>query len=289
MTGIALYVFALQQTSLPKNEVKIEVKGEYRYISSNGIPDHKTGQFPGRGNPNAISAQKYNFRVPLKPQIAEKTTDLRMQDFGVAVNGVPFDPGTAEYWNNDRSSGWHWEGIINGVAYLGIDFNNAHVQPNGAYHYHAIPVDLMKKLGGDGSKMVLVGWAADGFPMYGTFGYSSAKDPKSGVKKMKSSYRLKEGTRPSGPGGLYDGSFEQDWNFVKDSGDLDECNGRFGVTPEFPNGTYYYVVSESYPWIPRKYRGTMDNSFRRGPGGQGGPPGGPGGRRSGPPPGGGGE
>ena len=143
----------------------------------------------------------------------------------------------------------------------------------------------MKRLGGDGSKMVLIGWAADGFPMYGTYGHSDGKNSKSSIKTMKSSYRLKPGTRPSGPngpGGAYDGSFEQDWSFVKDSGDLDECNGRFGVTPEFPNGTYYYVVSEAYPWIPRKYRGTPDDSFRRGPGARGGRPGGP-------PPGGGGN
>ncbi len=278
MTGLIFLAICLQSTSSTKNEVKIEVKGEYRFITSNGMPDHKTGQFPGNGNPNAISPQKYNFRVPAHPKVAETTTELRMQDFGVAVNGVPFDPGTAEWWNNDRSSGWHWEGVINGVKYLGIDLNNAHVQPTGAYHYHAIPIDLMKSLGGDGSKMVLIGWAADGFPMYGTYGHSVGKNAKSSIKTMNSSYRLKPGTRPSGPngpGGAYDGSFEQDWNFVKDSGDLDECNGRFGLTPEFPNGTYYYVVSEAYPWIPRKYRGTPDASFRRGPGARGGRPGGP--------------
>ena len=51
--------------------------------------------------------------------------------FGVALNGVPFDPGTAEYWENDRSSDWRYD-ALSGKINLGLDQNNAHVQPNGA-------------------------------------------------------------------------------------------------------------------------------------------------------------
>ncbi|MBL0185636.1 MAG: YHYH protein [Candidatus Obscuribacter sp.] len=73
-------------------------------------------------------------------------------------------------------------------------------------------------------------------------------------------------------------------------GDLDQCNGRTGVTPEYPQGTYYYVITETYPFIPRCYHGTPDPSFERrppggGPGsgrpGMGGPNGGPGSGRPG--------
>jgi hypothetical protein len=263
---------------LPKSEVRIEVQGEVRTIVANGIPDHQPGKFPNAGNPNAIYPQNYRFTVPAHPKVAVQTTDLRHQNFGVGLNGVPFDPFTAEFWNGDPQ--WNYEGIINGVLYLGIDEHNAHVQPTGAYHYHAHPVGLMSKRDSDGTKMVQVGWAADGFPMYGLYGYANPSDPKSGVKAMKSSYRLRQGTRPSGPGGKYDGSFASDFDYVKGLGDLDECNGRTGVTPEFPEGTYYYVVSKDWPWIPRKYRGTPDPSFNRGgPGGRG-----PGGRRGFPPP-----
>ena len=45
-------------------------------------------------------------------------------------------------------------------------------------------------------------------------------------------------------------------------GDLDECNGRSGVTPEFPNGTYYYVISNSFPFIGRCLQGTPSTDFR---------------------------
>jgi hypothetical protein len=92
---------------------------------------------------------------------------------------------------------------------------------------------------------------------------------------MKSSYRLKKGARPAqenGPGGNYDGRFTQDFEFVKDSGDLDENNGRTGVTPEFPDGTYYYCVTSEFPFIPHQWHGTPDRSFSKGdrpPGGGG--------------------
>src|SRR5579862_1764941 len=52
-------------------EVTIEVRDGYRYITSNGIPDHPTGQFPNSGNPNTIAPQRYHFRVPLSPKITQ--------------------------------------------------------------------------------------------------------------------------------------------------------------------------------------------------------------------------
>ena len=45
-------------------------------------------------------------------------------------------------------------------------------------------------------------------------------------------------------------------------GQLDEANGRIGVTPEFPNGTYYYVLTEDFPGIPRYLAGTPSNDFK---------------------------
>ena len=114
-----------------------------------------------------------------------------------------------------------------------------------------------------------LGWAADGFPIYAMYGYSDAVDPKSPIVELTSSYRLKSGTRPDGeegPGGNYDGAFTRDYEYVAGSGTLDECNGRTCVTPEFPDGTYAYFLTNDWPVIPRNFRGTPIELRAGGPG-----------------------
>lgn len=248
---------------LPEPEVEITERGDVRVIESNGIPNHPTGRFPNRGNPNSIRPQHYSFVMPLEPKPAAWFIPALGHPFGVALNGIPFDPGTAEAWKNDRRSGWNIQAFGPGVN-LGIDRNDAHVQPTGAYHYHGYPTGLVDLLGGVRGKMLLVGYAADGFPIYALNGYRDPNDPDSGVVELKSSYALKSGTRPSppeGPGGRYDGLYEQDFAYVEGSGDLDEANGRYGVTPEYPDGTYYYVITQEYPFIGRFLKGEPNPSF----------------------------
>ena len=75
------------------SQVSMEVKDGVRYIKSNGIPNHEVGQFPGIGNPNKISAQSYSWQMPAKPSESSNAGMRRGTIFGVAVNGVPFDPG----------------------------------------------------------------------------------------------------------------------------------------------------------------------------------------------------
>lgn len=281
-----------------KNRVTITEKDGVRTIVSNGIPDHQPGQFPSRGNPNTISEQDYRFSMPLNPTLNEGTTAHRQRWMGVAVNGVPFEPGTAEAWKNDPGLGWRIEAIqpAAGRPMLGLDASNAHVQPGGQYHYHGLPAGLMKRLSESrkvkpGESMLLVGWAADGFPMYAMYGHAKADDASSPVKELRSSWKLKRGARPGGeqgPGGTFDGTYTEDYEFVAGSGDLDACNGRTGVTPEYPKGTYYYVITGEFPFVTRQLHGTPDASFgkgdhrRGGPGGPGGPGGAGRGNRGGP-------
>jgi hypothetical protein len=252
------------ETRIGTNRVTITVTGGERLVSANGWPDHQPGDFPRPGNPNSISPQNYNFHLPASPEIAPHPTSIGHSLFGVALNGVPFDPGTAEFWNHDPRSGWNYE-AKSGFINLGLDENNAHVQPTGAYHYHGLPTGLVQKLDRSRRGTAMVGYAADGFPIYASYGYTLPNDPKSALKKLHSSYRLKTGTRPNGPGGAYDGKFTADYEYVKGSGDLDECNGRFGVTPECPQGTYHYYITDEFPWISRLWQGTPDPSFMKHP------------------------
>ena len=100
----------------------------------------------------------------------------------------------------------------------------------------------------------MIGYAMDGYPIY-AYGYKDPEDLKSGIKKLTSSFKLKKGHRPNPPGGKYDGTFSKDYEYIKGSGDLDECNGRFTVTKEFPEGTYAYFLTANWPVIPRYSQG----------------------------------
>ena len=52
------------------------------------------------------------------------------------------------------------------------------------------------------------------------------------------------------------GTFTSDYEYVANLGDLDECNGRTGVTPEFPAGTYHYFITDTFPYAQRCIKGS---------------------------------
>lgn len=254
-----------------------------RSVSGNSIPDHQVGDFPNVGNPNKIDEVdvRYDIVMRVATEEPDKSSSNSVPLVGVSVGGILFDPNTAEVYNNDRNSGWNYEALTIGsssntnlagaIGYLGTDCNNAHVQPTGKYHYHGMPEELVSDLLEDAGNslvepaMVMIGYAADGYPLYARYGYAEPMDPTSGVIALEGSYQLKQGTRPSGPGGSYDGTFNQDWEYVADSGDLDECNGRYGVTPEYPNGIYHYFVTDDYPFIQRCVWGEPTDDALLGP------------------------
>ena len=99
-----------------------------------------------------------------RPAQAGRATRLGLFNFGLCINGVPFDPSAAEWYLGQRGSKWQYEPLA-GAILLGVDANNAHVQPTGAYHYHGLPTALLDALRvGPSRHSALVGWAADGFP-----------------------------------------------------------------------------------------------------------------------------
>ena len=104
----------------------------------------------------------------------------------------------------------------------------------------------------------IIGWALDGAPIYGPFGYTNAlrADPTK-ISKMRSGYRtLSSGEHNNNNNGIrndntaYDGlssygygSFSQDYIWSANGADLDEQNGRYCVTPEYPDGVYAYFMT----------------------------------------------
>jgi len=236
-----------------------------RSLVANAIPNHAVGTFPNANNPNPIRVQQINATFPLRPAIANANGSNVMVP-GHAINGVKFEPGTGGTCDSANppnctaigsTGAWRMEALAPSAFNFGTDDNNAHVQPTGEYHYHGLPTGLINKLG-EGTAMTLVGWAADGFPIYARYGYGSANDATSATKTLVSSWRIKATPDIGRPAiTLYPlGSFLQDYEYVAGLGDLDQCNGRTGVTPEFPNGIYYYVITQTFPFVGRCLRGS---------------------------------
>lgn len=104
----------------------------------------------------------------------------------------------------------------------------------------------------------LLGFAYDGYPIYGAYGYKNT-DGSGGITRIKSGYQLRnisartvhaDGTDvPDGPAvnTTYPlGYFREDYEFIAHPSDpdyLDVHNGRFCITPEYPNGTYAYFCT----------------------------------------------
>ena len=255
---------------------------ERRILSGNGIPNHEVGTFPNPGNPNTIRAQNVNETFTIGPLLTSETGVAVGGPMGViayALNSVKFDPGTAgrcdDSGNCSLAQGqgrWSIEALGHNTFDFGDDMNHAHVQPTGEYHYHGMPELYLAKLG-NGETMTLVGWASDGFPVYARYGYTDANDLSSAIKILKPSWKLKttgDAGRPGtltaliggpGQGTTYPnitiplGAFTQDFDYVEGYGDLDQCNGRTGVTPEFPEGIYYYMVTDEFPFFSRCLKG----------------------------------
>jgi hypothetical protein len=140
----------------------------------------------------------------------------------------------------------------NGTVFASFDPSK-----NYGYAYVANPLNVRKRsyvsltdfTSDDGSvHSPIVGYAYDGNPIYGPYGYEDPTDSSSNIVRLSSGYQIKN-SRPSGPDtGRYPlGSFIDDYRWVPsvNSGktELDQNNGRFCVTPDYPNGVYAYFIT----------------------------------------------
>jgi len=255
---------ALQDVYVPDN-VTVSFTADAMEIHTKGLPNHPTGKFPQQGfgpqfNPNYIQEHQKTYYIPLNPTVNPRhiftTMDnsnhaLPMGPIGIAVNGVvffnPFDANSQD-------------------ATSMMDACCGHPAPDNTYHYHKYPICVNSPWADEGKEhSPLIGWAFDGFPIYGPFESAGVM-----AKDLTGSNAL------------------NDFNLHFDS----------------QRGWHYHVTPGKFPYIIGGYWGTEDSRDRQrgprgmngnGPGGNGpggnGPGGnGPGGNgmgRFGPPPGGG--
>ena len=110
----------------------------------------------------------------------------------------------------------------------------------------------------------IIGWAYDGNPIYGPFGYSDSMDQTSEITLMSSGYVNQSGNVSDRPSGFDSGFFFEDFKYQPQNGTLDENNGRFTKTPEFPNGVYAYfalVSTSGDPIFPYFIGNTYESKF----------------------------
>jgi len=224
---------------------------------SNAIPNHDFND-QSAAFAHEVAQQEKTFVIARNPAIAAVTTALALSTYNaVMLNGVVVDLLAAGcYGVGDGFIGcfnlntpWRYDPMSPNSSF-GTDQHNAHTQPDGRYHYHGDPLAMYDDNPGPNGSPV-IGFAADGFPIYGPYFYDGIE-----VRKAISGYTLKLGTRPSGPGGSYDGTFIDDYEYTA-AGDLDECNGMT------VDGQYGYYVTAAYPWILGCFKGTPNVSFNK--------------------------
>lgn len=251
------------------------------YPSSSGIPSYAIG--PWNGNPNTPANQSWVFKITKTPTVSAAPTNTPLGIIGTLINGVPFfNPLDGMSYNNGNI--WHRNAMVFEAA--SFDACKGHPAPGGVYHPHQLPGCVATFDAAHHSP--IIGYAFDGFPIYGPYGYANA-DGSGGIARMRTSYRtraitqrttLPDGTQLApaqyGPavGGTYPiGAFAEDFEYAAGLGDLDASNARFSVTPEYPNGTWCYFAtisakgSTEYPYlVGPKYKGVLV-AGNTGPGG----------------------
>jgi hypothetical protein len=237
------------------------------YISATCIPGYDIG--PWKGNPNVPKDQDFVYKLTRFPReyTAATPNTIGMGHIGVWTNGVSiFNPESANSYNNQglwNQNAFYFEGA-------GFDSCLGHPDMTGEYHNHLNPKCLYNDADST-HHSPLIGFAFDGYPVYGAYGYASPLDSTSGIKRMKSSYELRKmvnrDTLPSGhvvpvdsdgpavSGTYFLGYYTEDYEYVSGLGDLDSHNGRYCITPDYPNGTYAYFVTidstltSTYPYV----------------------------------------
>jgi hypothetical protein len=272
------------------------------YVNATGMPAYHIGPYLDN-NPNQAGNQNAIFRFPLNPTENTGTkTPTTGGNIGVFVNGAAmFDFRDGVAWNTSTNAwcggpgnppcpggmgatqSWMRDAVV--FERQGFDCSKGH--PAGTnYHHHQNPsafdldINVISTIcnlyDADGLYTInpaqhspLIGFAYDGFPVYGAYGYANA-DGTGGITRIKSGYQLRsitvrthhaDGTDvPDGPpvNATYPiGTFREDYGWVAntDQSYLDIHNGRFCVTPEYPNGTYAYFATvdanhnSAYPYL----------------------------------------
>lgn len=273
------------------NVQSVLFSSDWAYIKTKGIPAYISGPFLD-GNLSHATNQNAIFKISLNPVKNNGVpTNTTGGNIGLFINGVAlFDYRDGVSWKDSSGTlaGGPYGGMGDGVwtrdavvgERLGFDCSKGH-PAMGNYHHHQNPSAFNLDLNvistvcnlytSDGLYAIdstkhspLIGFAYDGFPIYGAYAYKNI-DGSGEIVLMKSSYVLRNisvrnqyanGTNvTAGPAvnSTYSlGYFREDYEYIPTTIStpdfLDEHNGRFCITPEYPNGIYCYFATVNSAW-----------------------------------------
>jgi hypothetical protein len=296
-TVTGTYYVAGNSTAITNNILvncqQVEYSNDFVYVTTTGVPSYTTGPFQD-GNPSQATNQSAIFKIPLSPTPNTGTlVATNAGNIGIFINGVAlFDWRDGVAWNpttnalcggpgnppcpGGPTANMDWNRDAIPAENSGFDCAKGH-PAMGNYHHHQNPTafdldatptsDVCNLYDADGLYVLdatahapLIGFAYDGFPIYGAYGYTNI-DGTGGIARMKSGYELRNiTTRTNGPAvdaTYFLGYFREDYEYVANAAAdyLDEHNGRFCITPDYPNGTYAYFatidadLNSAYPYV----------------------------------------
>mgnify|MGYP001164707064 CR=1 FL=1 len=277
--------------SYPANVQKVQFTANHVYVSCSGIPAYIIGPYQD-GNPNQGGNNNNIYKITLAPVKNTGTpTNTTGGTIGVFINGVSlFDyrDGVSYSLAAGKDQGGPGGGMGDGVwnrdavvaERVGFDCAKGHPAMTN-YHHHQNPSafnldlnvisDVCDLYLADGLYVIdsaihspLLGYAYDGFPIYGAYAYKNA-DGTGGVTRMRSSYSLRDimvrthyadGTdvkdgpavNAAYPLGYYREDYQYNPTSAATPDYLDEHNGRFCVTPDYPDGIYCYFATVDQNW-----------------------------------------
>jgi len=203
---------------------EINYSANWVYVKNSGLASYVMGPWNNPNLPKNQGTSTKVIRFPRTPTIPTNKTLTGLGAIGYLVDGVSVyntsDGYSYSYANSKDASPiagigtgdgiWNRDALPNEGGSFDAALN--HPQPSGDYHAHANPIGVRYLLGDNinfdsASKTYsentntvtlkhspLIGWALDGIPIYGPYGYSVPTNAASGVRRMISGYVLRDGT-----------------------------------------------------------------------------------------------
>jgi hypothetical protein len=268
-SGGASPVYTFNTSAVVANCTQVSYNSAYWWVKSNGMTTIM-GPFL---NPGAPTTQNVIYRFPRVPTVpVTKVTAPLQGSIGLLTNGIPiYGLSNANYWNGTANVAvgtgtWNVE-VYKSEGFVLDTTLGAHPQQQGIYHTHAKPWRLYTNnyILNTSKHSAIIGYAFDGYPVYGPYGYAAPTDSTSAITRMITGYALRNianrntlanGTAASPVGPTINttyplGTYVEDYAWsASNGGTLDQYNGRWCVTPEYPNGTYAYFVTVNASGTP---------------------------------------